>query len=62
MTKDCGVVYIGTGERIIKEILRSATSLKEIHPDKRITVFYSDRGIERLDLLKSSEQIIWKRS
>ena len=56
MTKDCGVVYIGTGERIVKEILRSATSLKEIHPDMRITVF-SDRKIERPDLFES-ERII----
>ena len=57
MTEGCGVVYIGTGERIVKEILRSAASLKEIHPDIRITVF-SDREIKRPDLFETERLIV----
>lgn len=50
--KDFGVVYIGTGDRIVKEVLQSASSLKKIHPDMRITVF-SDCDIQRPDLFEA---------
>lgn len=56
MSKNRGVVYIGTGDRIVEEILHSATSLKAVHPDMRITVF-SDRNIDRPDLFESVQII-----
>jgi hypothetical protein len=56
MMKDFGVVYIGTGERIVKEILQSASSLKKVHPEMRITVF-SDREIGRPELFESVQLI-----
>ena len=56
MSKDRGVVYIGTGDRIVEELLRSAESLKKIHPEMRVTVF-SDRSIDRPDLFESVELI-----